>query len=507
MASPLRRLATGLTIDRTLVLVLGTLTLTWALGRPIADPDLGWHLETGEWIWRHGALPRVDPFGYPTAGVPWLPYSWLAEIVFWWVTTHLGAHVFLVGCGLLFAGTFAVVYQTCRGQGAAPAVAAAMTLLAALATYPYFSQRPVALSFFALAICGRTVWRATRGAPASVWGHTLLFVVWANVHVFFIIGLAWLWAAPVAAALAHRRWQKYVPVALAATGATFCTPFGFALHRELLNLSGEPIMLAKIVEFMSPDFHTLAGGLALAFLLTMAASLATARERPPLILGLMILGHTALALYMQRNIPILAILATPAVARALTQAWAVPVPARAQTAPPTPLLALRGSVLAASVALLVHVLPTNPSLDAHLDPTAFPIDAARFLQSQPPLGKMFNSFGWGGYLVHELYPNYQVSIDGRTTTYGRRNAAYLKTAFVQEGWRGYLDALAPDFVLWPRHEPFVQMLASRPDDWTRVYADPVAVIYVRAGHPLRSALRAAGRRYAPAGPTVLAGPR
>ena len=144
MASRLRRFATGLTIDRTLALVLLTLLLGWAVSRPIGDPDLGWHLKAGEWIWRHGALPRSDPFGYPTAGVGWLPYSWLAELVFWGVTAGAGAHVLIIGCGLLFAGTFAIVYQTSRGQGAAPAVAAAVTLLAALSALPYFAQRPVA---------------------------------------------------------------------------------------------------------------------------------------------------------------------------------------------------------------------------------------------------------------------------------------------------------------------------------------------------------------------------
>ena len=505
MAARLRSLATALTIDRTLVGVIAILTLAWTVTRPIGDPDLGWHLAAGQWIWQHGALPRVDPFGYPTAGVPWLPYSWLAELVFWWVTVHIGAPALMIGCGLFFAATFAVVYQTCRGQGAAPAAAAGMTLLGALATLPYISQRPVLYSFFALAVCGRTLWRATRGAPASWRGHAVLFVVWANVHVFFIIGLAWLWAAPVVAALAQRRWQKYLPAAIAATVATCCTPFGFDLHRELVKLSGEPVLLGKIIEFMSPDFHSLAGGLVLVFLLVMVASLVAAREHTPFAVFVMILGHTALALYMQRNLPLLAILATPAMAAGVTRRWALAVPARIAVAPPAPLLALRWSIVGAALLVLLQCLPTGAALESHLDRSAFPIAATHFLRSQPSLGKMFNPFGWGGYLISELYPTYQVSIDGRTTTYGPRNAAYLKTAFVQDGWQGYLDALAPDFVIWQRGTPFAELLANRPE-WTRVYADRVAVIYLRADHPERARVRMAGRQYARATPTVLAGP-
>lgn len=495
-----------LTADRALVVVLAALCFVWAIGRPDTDPDLGWHLAAGEWIWRHRALPLVDPFGYPTAGVPWLPYSWAAELTFWVVTTMLGAHALAIGCGLLFAATFVVVYATCRGQGAAPLAAIAVTLLGALATYPFYSERPVLFSFFALALCGRLFWRATRGHGGEpAWRYAVLFALWANVHVFFVVGLAWLWAAPLAAAAAGRPWRRLVPIALAASLATLCTPFGFALHHELVRLSGEPITLSQIIEFTSPDFHTMAGGLVLAFILTMLSAFTLAPGPVALLPLAMILGHAALALYMQRNVPLLAIFATPAIARAFTTAFALRLPSRASLPAPDGLIVLRWAAVAMAGLFVARNIPTDPSLAAQFERARYPVGAVRFLQSQPVLGRMFNPFGWGGYLLHELYPTYQVSIDGRTTTYGARNAAYFKTAFVQDGWQGYLTALEPDFVIWQRGAPLAQMLAVRPG-WRRVYADAVAVIFVRTDHPLRDRLRTAGRAAAAGEHTQIARP-
>jgi hypothetical protein len=78
-----------------------------------ADPDLWWHLRTGELILERGAVPTADPFSFTAAGAPWVDHEWGAEV--------------------LFAG----VFRLAGGRGLvalrALLLAAALTLLAALA--------------------------------------------------------------------------------------------------------------------------------------------------------------------------------------------------------------------------------------------------------------------------------------------------------------------------------------------------------------------------------------
>ena len=89
-----------------------------------------------------------------------------------------------------------------------------------------------------------------------------------------------------------------------------------------------------------------------------------------------------------------------------------------------------------------------------------------------------------------------VSIDSRSGAYGEAYTLdYLNAHFARDGWQTYLARLAPDFVLWERGGALATALAASPD-WARVYADDVAVIFVRADHPLRAMLEhatAAGR--------------
>jgi hypothetical protein len=42
----------------------------------ISDPDLWWHLRTGEWILQNASLPSADPFSTYGADRPWVAYTW-----------------------------------------------------------------------------------------------------------------------------------------------------------------------------------------------------------------------------------------------------------------------------------------------------------------------------------------------------------------------------------------------------------------------------------------------
>ena len=384
-------------------------------------------------------------------------HGWPAELLFWAVTTGIGAHALIVLAAGIAAATAVVVHRTCRDAGAAPAPAFLATTLGALAALPYTSQRPVAISFLLAAVFARALLRHRRGLPVRLWPLVPCTVLWANVHVFFVVGVAWLWAGAAwdAGRSLRRRvgdgGRRLAIVALGCTAATVCTPYHVHLLAHLAVLGRQPVVHDRIAEFMSPDFHLVVTWPALALLLATAAALAAgAGARDPLGAALA-LGHVGLALLMQRNVPFLSIVAPPLLATALTDVLGLRA---AGVGTPSPrVLPFQAAAAVLFVVAPCLRLPTDPALEAHLKPGAFPVAAVRFLRAQPPLGRMFNSFGWGGFLIHELYPQYQVSMDGRTQTWGPLLADYMTTHYVREGWRRYLDRLRPDFVIWERHAP------------------------------------------------------
>src|SRR3984957_4085916 len=48
--------------------------------RNVLDPDVWWHLKTGEWIAQHRGVPHSDPFSYTRAGQRWVTHEWLSEL-------------------------------------------------------------------------------------------------------------------------------------------------------------------------------------------------------------------------------------------------------------------------------------------------------------------------------------------------------------------------------------------------------------------------------------------
>ncbi len=58
---------------------------------PIDDPDIWWHLRTGQWIIEHHTVPMTDPFSAYGMGKPWVAYGWLFDILVYGLYTQLGA--------------------------------------------------------------------------------------------------------------------------------------------------------------------------------------------------------------------------------------------------------------------------------------------------------------------------------------------------------------------------------------------------------------------------------
>ena len=73
---------------------------------PVVDPDIWWHLRTGQWIVDHAQVPATDPFSAYGDGKRWIAYSWLFEILVYALFTKLGLMgilVFTVSMSLLIA--------------------------------------------------------------------------------------------------------------------------------------------------------------------------------------------------------------------------------------------------------------------------------------------------------------------------------------------------------------------------------------------------------------------
>jgi hypothetical protein len=467
-------------------LLAGLAALIRALAQPTAllnDPDTYLHIAAGRWMLTHLALPVQDPFSHSLSGATWVPHEWLAEIVLAAVFSAAGwSGLVLVGAAS-FAITMGLLTRFLLRYFEPFSALIAVTLGAAL-VLGHLLVRPHLLALPLLVICSGELFAARDAGSAPPAWLLPVMVLWANLHGSFMFGLAlavYLGAEavllPGRRGLEVRRWGLFC---LLASAAALATPNGIAGFVEPFRLMMMPALQGSFVEWLSPNFQTfqpleiwLLGLIALAF---------TTGIRLPLqrLLLLLVLCHMALA--HVRHADLLGLVGPLVVAASLGREIA----ARIASAPPSALgrgvarLAAPARAPAVALTLATAVVIVLPGLMRPIVRTDDPITPTAALAAAARLGlngPVFNSEGFGGYLIFSGIPTF---IDGRVELYGN---AFL--ARYLEAEDGNDSALAPllerygiTWTLLSPHQGAVHRLDGLPG-WHRVYADAHAVVHAR----------------------------
>ncbi|MBI3946414.1 MAG: hypothetical protein HY321_10885 [Armatimonadetes bacterium] len=441
---------------------------------PFESHDLWWHLRTGRLILQHGWPPTRNLFSFTAPDHPWVAHEWLSEALFAAIHDHLGPGALVALKALVIGAVFAVVAQTgLRESGRAWCAAAAAAAGASAARFT-FDIRPQILTYLMLAACLHLIrrHRDTGGREALL--LVPLFWAWANLHSGFVAGLA---ALALATLTMPKRRASLLVALLLSAGVSLVTPNHWRGLWFPLEVSRVALFTDTLTEWFSPNFHSpwLWGFEAL--LLATVVLLAASPVRPSLFdLGLLVaFGH--LSLQHQRHVPLFAVAAAPVLARHLAALAAERVPAVPLS--PSVSAAARWTPAVAAMLLLIGWLPRGDAFARTVRRDTFPVAAATYLGTQPPL-RMCNSYRWGGYLVWRLYPRQRVFIDGRADAYPQAVLRdYLTVERLEPGWRGVLDRYRIDTVVYHRGSGLCAALGNDPG-WRLAHRDTVAEVYARA---------------------------
>jgi hypothetical protein len=248
-----------------------------------------------------------------------------------------------------------------------------------------------------------------------------------------------------------------------------------------------------IAEWQSPNFHVLEErGFELMLLLI---PLAFMFRRPSLWDVCLTLAVSYLALSAVRHSALFVAAETPLLIWSFTAGWermALTARVREWVAPRA-----RAMLAGAAAIFVVAVLGTGYFVHGTLSNQArataanFPVGASNWLAAHPNVGtRMFNQYGWGGYLIYRFYPdpNRQVFSFGEATLLG--NKVMQQVSDVETGnpdWQQIFAEWGINYVVDVPGAPEVLALEVDPQ-WTKVYDDGLAVIMVE-----NTALTAANR--------------
>jgi hypothetical protein len=320
-------------------------------------------------------------------------------------------------------------------------------------------------------------------------------ILWANAHGGFIVGLlalaayvaGWIWQAWRGGA-DRALGLKLLLVSLTSLLASILTP-DLWRNWDAVMQNRSIFILSRTVETRALDIST-AGTWPFLGLLILAAALLSSNRHSVIPAHAFLLGGlTLMSLSVERNIPFFAIGAAPILVvwlrslPALGKRWLV---LEEQTGKID--ATLRGALWPAIVVLAVIGWLSYRGISGQgalyrFSPTVFPVDAANWIEDNPPPGNMLNDLNWGGYLLYRLWPGQRVFIDSQTDFYGEiltRQYEALVTA--TGGWQTYLKQYDISWVVAPPSSRLAAILAHDPS-WVVLYQDPTATIVGKRGSP------------------------
>jgi len=510
--------------------------------RPLADPDIGWHIRTGELILANHALVRTDPFSSTMQGRPWFAWEWLYDIVLGVLNRLCGLNGVVWFCAALVATVFAVLLWQLVRRGTGLPLALVLMLLAEATSTLHLYARPHIVSwlFSLLWFIALDRWETLdpdnptgheressianvgvdRGLKRYLtWFFPLSVLFWVNLHGGWIFGMAllgiyalaalvesWRLADPVAAIRAAHRARTMSTVWAVSSLATLVNPYGWRLHLHIYHYLTDRYLMNRIDEFRSPDFHGWAERCFAVILFLLLIALVGKPSRLRISHWLVVMLAVYSGFYSSRNLPVssmLLVLVTGPilwnnVVSVVEKPGAWPWLARLagwisnfsdrmdrqEMDLSGHLWPIAAVVLAFVICLQGGWLGARHLINARFDREKVPAAAVTFLQEEGKgkldLPPLFSTDAWGGYLIYRLYPTRKVVVDDRHDLYGEaRIRDYLILMQAEPGWREVLKQWQIRTALLPARSTLANLLRELPQDWRVSYEDKVAVVFER----------------------------
>jgi hypothetical protein len=467
----------------------------WAKRDFDVDTDFWWHLKVGEDILATHHWPSTDPYSFTASGHPWIAAEWLGDVLFAAVERIGGLPALALLLILISAAVILALYLFCTLRSGNSKAAFVATAILTVLSLPVLTFRPQMFGFLFLILTLIALELFRQRRYLGLWFLPLLFLVWENTHGSWVLGfviVAVYWVCGLKSfslgGMEMRAWtpaerQRISLIFLLCLVVLPITPYGARLapYPFQVGASSFPVNLASINEWQPMPFNLFGAKLFLALILGFFVAQVAYKPRWRLEeLVLFFLGTTMACLHVRFILvfvpffaPIFATLLArwvPGYERDKDQYWA------------------NGTIMAALLVAMVHYFPAGAEIEKDIA-KMYPSGAVAYMRTHPISGRMFNSYGYGGYLIWTGARD-KIFIDGRGEFYEIAGVFtdYMHISLLKPGTLSVLRAYQVQACLLIRDQALANFLAALPD-WQIVYADNVSVLIVRTDVSLRTGVR------------------
>lgn len=477
------------------------------------NQDLGRHLKLGQIIWQTKHVPTTNLFSYTEPNLPFINHQWLSEVIFYGIYTAAGFRGLILFTALMGLLSFGLVFALAWRRKYF-----LLTILTALLSVGLLIERtdirPEIFGFLGLALFLVILDRNKEKIKLSIWWLLPIQLLWVNLHISFVFGLALmggffldrLWARRQAIHLLVRRKKidSYIAtiifIGVWLGLMSFINPntwrgafYPLSIFRDYgytITENQSPFFLEKLMTNPTIIFFKAA----LAFLVL---SFAVNWRRFNLFYFLTSFLAAVMSWLAIRNFPLMGLIILPVLVSNFSEArenwskyfvWWI----KNRLRPWLRLLTIL-AIFAILVGSIYSIVDNRFYLKwgkADRFGLSVPMGAAKavdFLQEQKISGRLFNNFDIGSYLIWRLYPQQQVFVDNRPEAYSTDfwQSVYIPMQNDAATWQRLADDVYKfDYVFFvhtdttPWGQTFLKNIWQN-ENWRLIYLDQAATIWVR----------------------------
>ncbi len=475
---------------------------------PLKNYDIFWHIKAGDLIRATRTLPTHDIFSFTTPNLKWELNSWGSDLIFSTVYRYFGRESgIIVFKALIMTLAYGLILLTLKKQNRRSIMLLpGFWLFSLMVGKESYLARPQIFSYLFLALFYFLL-DYYRRATAKADFRLLLFFplimgVWSNLHPGFAVGYLFLFVFLITESIKYGLrnviydkwgierlltgskllWLWLVfPLVILATAAN---PFGVKTLLAPLRLFLPGAQTNWILEWSAPGIIDEPVFFA-AFFLFSAIFLVSFFRLDLSDLGMIVLV-SVMSLEARRCISDYAIIILPLSYRYLDIVIWKLKGKKANTA--NRFFMLGGSsqpllATAFTLGVIIGLIYFGGGLKTRMNPDRYPQYAADFIINNNIRGNLFNTYRWGGYLIHRLYPRVKVFVDGRLLS-RRVFKDYVDVARVSPDGRRILDLYGVNIVLtsyWYEtgQRYYLNDDLQRSPDWVRVFDDNKSLVFLR----------------------------
>ena len=448
------------------------------------DPDMWWHLKSGEVISTTHSVPTTDIFAYTTNHHASVPHEWLSQVSIYGAYKAGGNSGIMLWLCIFTSALLIAGYVLCSLYSGNAKVSFAGALLVWLFSTAGLAVRPHMVGYLFLIAELILIHLGRTRSPRWFFALPPLFALWINCHGSFFLGMivAGIYifcsffhfqvGSLVAPQWDPRTRRMLIGAVVLSIPALFINPAGV---RQVLypidTLMHQSIGLSQVQEWMPLQLTSERGMALLAVLASLLLIEIVQHSEIYLHELLLIALCTWSAVSHARLVFAFGIIVAPILSRLLSNAWDNYDLKQDRPLP-------NAVMILASLLICFFAFPGKHNLADQVNESS-PVKAVAFIKDNHLSGNMLNDYVLGGYLIWAL-PEHPVFLDGRSDVFEWSGvlAKFGNWATLQANPKDLLDEYNIQFCVLTSQSPMVNVLPLLLD-WKLAYADNVAVVFVR----------------------------